>query len=267
MQITKRWLCTGAIAVAVAGVPGRVGAQNNADIDGGRRLFQGMCVECHGAGGAGGDAPSLNRPRLNHAPDDTALANAIANGIPNTAMPRIRRFTQNELQQLVAYVRSLGKMAQDRVPGDAKKGAAIYRNLACSSCHIVAGEGGNLGPDLTDIGVMRGAAYLREAIVDPGSSLPKGTLSVLSRGYAEYLPVRIVTRQGSEVRGIRVNEDAFTIQVRDGAGRFYSLRKSDIELVDKQAGKSIMPSFATRLTAPELTDLVAYLVSLRGAEQ
>jgi cytochrome c oxidase cbb3-type subunit III len=267
MQITKRWLCTGAIAVAVGAVPGRVGAQNNADIDGGRRLFQGMCVECHGAGGTGGDAPSLNRPRLNHAPDDTALANVIANGVPNTAMPRVRRFTQNELQQLVAYVRSLGKMAADRVPGDAKRGAAIYRTLACSSCHIVAGEGGNLGPDLSDIGFMRGAAYLREAVVDPGLSLPKGTLSVLSRGYAEYLPVRIVTRQGREVRGVRVNEDAFTIQVRDAAGRFYSLRKSDLEVVEKQAGKSIMPSFASRLTAPELTDLVAYLVSLRGAEQ
>ena len=267
MQITKQWLCTGAIAVAVGVVPGRVNAQNTADVDGGRRLFQGMCVECHGAGGTGGDAPSLNRPRLNHAPDDTALANVIANGIPNTAMPRIRRFTESELRQLVAFVRSLGKMAQDRVPGDTKRGAAIYRNLACSSCHIVAGEGGTLGPDLSDIGFLRGAAYLREAVVAPDSSLPKGTLSVLSRGYAEYLPVRIVTRQGREVRGIRVNEDAFTIQVRDAAGKFYSLRKSDLELLDKQAGKSIMPSFASRLTAPELTDLVAYLVSLRGTEQ
>src|SRR4029077_20713000 len=116
----------------------------------------------------------------------------------------------------------------------------------------------------TDIGVQRGAAYLREAVVDPGASLPKGTLSVLSRGYAEYLPVRIVTSQGREVRGIRVDEDAFTIQVRDTAGRSYSLRKSDIEVLEKQAGKSLMPSFASRVAASDLTDLVAYLVSLQG---
>ncbi len=266
-MITKWWLVA-SVLVALAAAPARLAAQNKADpkadIDSGKQLFQGMCVECHGAGGAGGDAPSLNRARLNHAPDDTALANVIANGIPNTAMPRIRRFTENELRQLVVYVRSVGKVAQVRVPGDSKKGAAIYKNLACSSCHIVGGEGGNLGPDLTDIGFMRGAAYLREAVVDPGSSLPKGTLAVLSRGYTEYLPVRIVTRQGSEVRGIRVNEDAFTIQVRDAAGKFYSLRKSDLELLDKQTGKSMMPSLASRLTAPELTDLVAYLSSLRG---
>jgi cytochrome c oxidase cbb3-type subunit III len=263
MQITKRWLWAGAIAIAVGAMPARVGAQNDADVDNGRRLFQGMCVECHGAGGTGGDAPSLNRPRLSHAPDDTALANVIANGIPNTAMPRIRRFTESELQQLVAYVRSVGKMSQERVPGDAKKGAAIYKNLACSSCHIVAGEGGTVGPDLTEIGALRGAAYLREAVVDPGASLPKGTLSVLSRGYAEYLPVRIVTNQGRDIRGVRVNEDAFTIQVRDAAGTFHSMRKSDLQLLDKQPGKSIMPSFAARVTAPELTDLVAYLVTLR----
>jgi putative heme-binding domain-containing protein len=181
-------------------------------------------------------------------------------------MPRIRRFTETELQQLVAYVRSVGKMSLDRVPGDVKKGAAIYKTLACASCHIVAGEGGTVGPDLTEIGALRGAPYLREAIVDPGASLPKGTLSVLSRGYAEYLPVRIVTRQGTEIRGIRVDEDAFTIQVRDAGGKYYSLQKSDLNVLDKQAGKSLMPSFASRVSAPELTDLVAYLVSLRGTE-
>ena len=264
-MITKRWFLASVLAALVA-APTRSTAQSQADIEGGKQLFQGMCVQCHGAGGAGGEAPSLNRAKLNHAPDDAALADVISNGIPNTAMPRIRRFTENELRQLVAYVRSVGKVVEFRIPGDAKRGAAIYKNLACSSCHIVAGEGGNLGPDLTEIGLMRGAVYLREAIVDPGSSLPKGTLAVPSRGYAEYLPVRIVTREGGEVRGIRVNEDAFTIQVRDAAGKFYSLRKSELELLDKQTGMSMMPSLASRLTAPQLADLVAYLSSLRGAE-
>jgi putative heme-binding domain-containing protein len=266
MPIFTSWGCAAAIAVVVAALPARAGAQNDADVDAGRRLFQGMCVECHGAGGTGGDAPSLNRARLNHAPSDAALASVIANGIPNTAMPRIRRFSEGELKQLVAYVRSLGRTAQDRVAGDVAKGAAVYKNLACASCHIVAGQGGNLGPDLTEIG-LHGAAYLREAVVTPEASLPKGTLSVLARGYAEYLPVRIVTRQGTEIRGIRVNEDLFTIQVRDAAGKFYSLQKSDLQTLDKQIGKTLMPSFAARLTPAELNDLVAYLASLRGAEQ
>lgn len=266
MEITRRWWCTGAVVLAFAAVPVRAGAQSKADVDGGKQLFDGMCAVCHGAGGAGGDAPSLNRARLIHAPTDAALVRILNNGIPNTAMPRIRRFTETEARQLVAYVRSLGKLGEAVTPGDARNGAEIYKKLGCAGCHILNGRGGNLGPDLSDVGFMRGAAYLRQAVVDPGAALPKGVLQVPSRGYAEYLPLRIVTKQGSEVRGIRVNEDAFTIQMRDQAGKFHSLRKSDLELLDKQSGQSLMPSFATRLTAPELTDLVAYLVSLRSAE-
>ena len=259
-----RWLYIGATFLALAAVPARVGAQNKADIDGGKLLFQGMCATCHGADGAGGDAPSLNRAKLLHAPTDLALVGILQNGIPNTAMPRVRRLTETEARQLVAYVRSLGKVSNARVLGDARKGGEIYKSLGCAGCHILNGQGGNLGPDLSDIGFMRGASYLRQAVVDPGAALPKGVLQWPARGYAEYLPLRIVTKQGSEVRGIRVNEDAFTIQVRDQAGKFYSLRKTDLELLEKQTGKSLMPSFATRLTAPELTDLVAYLVSLQG---
>jgi len=267
MQLSIPRLLPGVIVAALTVWSTHADAQGGAaapDIAAGKQLFNGMCVECHGADGAGGDAPSLNRAKLRHAPDDMALVSILTNGIPNTGMPRIRRFTDNEMRQLVAYIRSLGRVAEAKVPGDTVKGAAIYKNLGCASCHIVDGTGGNLGPDLSDIGIMRGTAYLRQAVVDPGATLPKGTLQVPARGYAEYLPLRIVTRQGGEVRGIRVNEDAFTIQVRDQAGKFYSFRKSDLELLEKQTGRSLMPAFANRLSAGDLTDLVAYLASLKG---
>ena len=252
-----------AIAIVLAGSP-NASAQNQADLDAGKQLFNGMCVECHGAGGAGGDAPSLNRARLLRAPTDEALVKILTDGIPNTAMPRIRRFTDNEMRQLVVYVRSLGKVAEERVPGDAKKGSAVYRRLGCASCHIVDGTGSNFGPDLSDIGYMRSASSLRQSVIDPAAAPPKGVLQIPARGYAEYLPLRIVTKDGGEVRGFRVNEDAFTIQVRDQAGKFYSLRKTDLLLLDKQTGKSLMPSFRDRLGTNELTDLVAYLSSLRS---
>ena len=252
------------IAFALLGFAAPVFAQTAADVEAGKQLFNGMCVECHGVDGAGGDAPSLNRARLNHAPTDAALVKILEVGIPNTNMPRIRRFTDAETRQLVSYVRSLGRVAEVKVPGDRTKGLAVYRNLGCAGCHIIGGQGGNLGPDLTDIGFLRGAAYLRQAIVDPAAALPKGVMQVPSRGYAEYLPLRIVTKKGGEIRGIRVNEDAFTVQVRDQSGRIYSLRKADLELLDKQMGTSLMPSFAGRARDADLDDLVAYLVSLRS---
>jgi putative heme-binding domain-containing protein len=225
-----------------------------------------MCVTCHGNEGAGGDAPSLNRPRLARAPDDEAIAFVIENGIPNTGMPRLRRLTENERRQLVAYVRFLGKVTPTQVNGDPRKGAEIYKKVGCASCHIVNGEGGSFGPTLTEIGALRGAAYLRQAVVDPAAALPKGTLAVPARGFAEYLPVVAVTREGREVRGVRVNEDVFTIQLRDGSNRFHSLRKSDLASLVKQTGTSFMPSSGNRVTGSELDDLVAYLVSLRGVE-
>src|ERR1700687_3352048 len=165
MLITNRYLFPGVLLLTIATAPSRLAAQSEADIDGGKQLFRGMCVECHGEGGTGGDAPSLNRARLLHAPTDEALIKILTNGIPNTAMPRVRRFSTNETQQLVAYIRSLGKVAQTPVPGDAQKGVAIYKNLGCASCHIISGVGGNFGPDLSDIGFMRGASYLREAVI------------------------------------------------------------------------------------------------------
>jgi hypothetical protein len=102
--------------------------------------------------------------------------------------------------------------------------------------------------------------------MDPASTLPRGILPVPSRGFAEFLPVRVVTREGREVRGLRINEDSFTIQVRDASNQHHSFRKSDLRELEKETGKSLMPSFKDRLTASEADDLVAYLSSLGGAK-
>jgi hypothetical protein len=74
----------------------------------------------------------------------------------------------------------------------------------------------------------------------------------------------VTPARGAEVRGIRVNEDTFTIQLKDAGGRFHSFRKSDLAEVRKLRGKSPMPSYERSLTNDELTDLVAYLSRLRG---
>jgi hypothetical protein len=91
-------------------------------------------------------------------------------------------------------------------------------------------------------------------------------LSIPARGFSEFLPVVVVTREGREIRGLRINEDSFTIQVRDTANQLYSFRKADLSRIEKQSGKSLMPSFSDRLSKPELDDLIAYLSSLRGAQ-
>jgi putative heme-binding domain-containing protein len=244
-------------------------AQSVPDPGLGKRLFDGQCAVCHGAGGTGGEAPDLRRPRLPRAPDDNALRALIESGIP-PRMPGLRRLNDGDMAALVRYVRSLARISDVASVGDPQKGRALYEKLGCANCHVVNGQGGTLGPVLSEIGLVRGATHLRQALVEPGAALPIRPLPQsnipLLKGFTEYLPVRVVTRDGSEVRGVRVNEDAVTIQVRDTANRFYSFRKDDVKSIERETGKSLMPSYQGRLTPAELDDLVAYLSSLRGAQ-
>ena len=146
--------------------------------------------------------------------------------------------------------------ASDRPgPGNAERGAAIYQSSGCASCHVVDGRGGILGPELTSIGSRRGSVYLRESVVTPAASHPPG-----------YLVVRAVPASGPEVRGIRVNEDVFSILIRDAGGNVHTLQKSDLARVDRELEATLMPSYESRLSAAQLDDLVTYLATLRSAK-
>jgi hypothetical protein len=79
-----------------------------------------------------------------------------------------------------------------------------------------------------------------------------------------FLQVRVVTQDGSWITGIRVNEDTFTIQIRDYADRVYSFRKEELRELDKDWGKSPMPSYRGVLSDSEIRDVIAYLISLQG---
>jgi cytochrome c oxidase cbb3-type subunit 3 len=241
-------------------------ASSAADVDQGKKLFQGMCARCHGMDGTGDEGPSLNRPGLTRGATDDGLREVIRDGIPDRGMPRVRRLTDNEVNQLVAYVRSLGRATATATTGNRERGRAIYQRLGCASCHIIDGQGGSFGPDISQIGIARGQAYLRQSFLGPAETLPRGSSPVPGRGFTEFLPVRIVTNEGREVRGVRINEDPFTIQVRDVGNQLHSFRKSDVKEIEKEFGKSFMPGFRGRLTDVEVEDLVSYLSSLRGAK-
>src|SRR5262249_32799376 len=173
---------------------------------------------------------------------------------PGTEMPSfVTVLTDRMAWQAAAYVRSLGHSRASPLPGSAQRGAAIYDSSGCASCHIVAGRGTGLGPELTRLGALRGAPYLREALVKPAATHPPG-----------YLVVRAVTADGAEIRGIRVNEDVFWVLVRDGAGVVHALEKSRLSKLERQLDATLMPSYDARVAADELDDLVAYLAGLRG---
>ena len=148
----------------------------------------------------------------------------------------------------------MGRLAPETVPGDPKHGQELYSTKGkCAQCHTIGGQGGSLGPELTEIGSRRSAAHLRAAVLNPESTLPEG-----------FLQVRLATKEGRRVTGVRLNEDTFTIQVMELNGGLHSFVKGDLKELQRDTGKSPMPSFRGTFSASEVDDLVAYLVSLRG---
>lgn len=231
------------------------GAQSLADGSKGERLYLTQCAMCHGQNGEGGRGPTLARPKLLHAPDDDALRSVIRGGIAGTGMPGAR-LTEAELRELAAHVRKLGRVQPIVLAGDPKRGEELYRTKgACAACHMLAGNGGAFGPDLTGIGASRSPQHLRESLVDPAADFPRG-----------FAWVRAVTRAGRSVTGVRVNEDTFSIQLRDVAGTLHSFWKAELRELRKELTKSPMPSYREKLTPAELDDLVAYLASLQEAK-
>ncbi len=239
------WRClAGLILVA--------GAAAQTDVPAGRKIFESQCALCHGQTGGGGRGPALNRPQLEHAPDDAALRRVISDGL-DPEMPAAWQLTPREVESVAAYVRSLGSAPQETLPGDPARGARVYEARGCSGCHMIAGQGAGFGPELTAIGARRNAAWLRQAVLDPAASLPQG-----------FAWMAATTAAGETVRGIRVNEDAFTIQIKDAGGRFHSFRKAELRELRRLTGETPMPAYRGRLTEGELDDLVAYLARLRG---
>lgn len=226
-------------------------AQTGPDLAAGRRIFESQCALCHGQTGGGGRGPGLNRPSLKHAPDDEALRKVIEDGI-QPEMPAAWQLNPHEVAAVAAYVRSLGAVPPELLPGDAGRGKLVYERGGCANCHMIAGAGAGFGPELTDAGSRRSGAFLKQTLLHPDQTIPERF---------EYISITAAT--GAEVRGIRVNEDSFTIQLKDAAGRFHSFRKSGIRELRRLEHQTPMPPY-DKLSAADLDDLVAYLAAQRG---
>jgi cytochrome c oxidase cbb3-type subunit 3 len=253
------WLFT--LAAWWPGAPAAPAAQSD-----GARLYQTHCAACHGQTGAGGSGPILATPRLVRAANEAALFKIIKEGLAGTEMPS-SRLDDAQLKLLAAFVQQLGQLPPEPVRGVAGRGAQLYAGKGdCAACHAIKGQGSAYGPDLSEIGLRRGAQHLLTSLLDPAADVPKS--------YAQYRPgtavadnfvlVRVVTRGGQRLSGVRVNEDSFTIHLRELNGRVHSFFKAELRELHKDWGKSSMPSYRGALTESELDDVVAYLLTLRG---
>jgi len=223
------------------------------DIQIGSRLYASQCQTCHGPEGDTVQGVNLRRGQFRRPMADEDLRRTIVTGVPGVGMPPFT-LEPAELDGLVAFIRAgFDVNAKAAKVGDAQKGRLLFDGKGgCSSCHRVQGRGPRVAPDLSDIGSLRQAGQLYRSLIDPVTQMMP-----INR------PVRIVTRDGKTIRGRRLNEDTYTVQLIDEQERLLSLDKADIREIEL-AKSSPMPPATQTLDSEELSDVLAYLLSLRG---
>jgi cytochrome c oxidase cbb3-type subunit 3 len=232
--------------------------------------FRINCAFCHGLGAhGGGRGPDLTRAHKRHGDSDADMFQNISQGIPGTVMPANGTngqgvgMTDDEIWQIIAYLRSVQVRSPAKPVGSAAHGKELfYGDANCSSCHMVSGKGGRVGPDLTAVGSARTVESLVESVRTPSQRLAWGLTESTKEFAQEYETVTVVTPEGQEVKGVTLNEDQFSLQMMDTAERIHLFEKDKLRSIQKSR-KSIMPSYdPTILSDHDLDDIVAYLLSV-----
>jgi putative heme-binding domain-containing protein len=137
--------------------------------------------------------------------------------------------------------------------GDASAGRMVFENKGtCAKCHMVNGQGKEVGPNLSEIGskLSKEAMYL--SILDPSAGVS-----------FNYETSQIVTGEGQIVVGIIVSDtaEAITLKTADAITRTFA--KNEVEEVNRMK-TSLMPADLQRqLTAQDLVNVVEYLTTLK----
>jgi len=277
-----RWSCllAGIALIACsAGVGGLLAQEKNPfagdakEAKLGEFQFRANCAFCHGLGARGGGrGPDLTRAQKRHGNSDADLFRTINEGVPGTAMPPNGAtqqgvgMTDEEIWQVITYIRSVQVKAPAQPMGNAAHGNELfYGSAACSTCHMVQGKGGRLGPDLSTAGSARSTDYLVESVRNPSKRLAQGVSEAMKEFSQEYETVRVETGDGQKFVGVVLNEDQFTLQMMDTRENLHLFEKDRLKSLEKTR-ESLMPTYDSKaLGDKDLQDILAYLLEV-GAQ-
>ncbi|MGA9305076.1 MAG: c-type cytochrome [Candidatus Sulfotelmatobacter sp.] len=272
--MSKRW-CAGVVVFMVVGAVCLADDRNplagdpNAAKAGGYE-FRINCALCHGLGAhGGGRGPDLTRAQKKHVHSDAEMFQVISNGIPGTAMPANGTngqgvgMTDEEIWQIITYIRSVEVKAPSKPPGNAGHGKELfYGDANCSLCHMVEGQGGRVGPELTSVGGSRTREAIIDSVRNPSRRLAWGLTEATKEFPQEYETITVVTTDGKQIKGVALNEDSFSVQMMDANERIYLLEKDKLRSF-KKSRQSLMPTYSPDVLSDKaLEDIVAFLISV-----
>jgi cytochrome c oxidase cbb3-type subunit III len=211
------------------------------DRQSGQRIYLSQCASCHGRDGKGGQqTPDFTKGVFKRASTDEGLYKIVQMGITGTTMPGFA-LNARETWQVLAYIQSLsaGRAMAVNSPGNAANGEKLFKQNGCARCHD------HTAPDLQGIGRHQTAAELRKSIIEPQIDVNPA-----------YWRWKATTRDGRALGGLRMNEDSFSVQWLDEAGKLRTIQKSEIAK-SEIIRTSPMPLF--QFNATEVDDLIAFL--------
>ncbi len=133
--------------------------------------------------------------------------------------------------------------------GDTAKGKVVV--LLCQSCHMINGQGGQIGPNLSGAGAMGVEAVLRN-IIDPNAAIE-----------AAYRIFQVKLKAGEVIEAFYVSEDATAYVLRQPGGADRRVPKAEVASA-KYLRRSLMPEgLLDGFTDDQVTDLFTYLKTLK----
>ncbi len=150
-----------------------------------------------------------------------------------------------------------GEPFEPYLEGDPAKGREIFfgKTAECTKCHLVHGEGGQVGPDLSSIAATRSVKYLVESVLDPAA--------VIASGFEQ---TALALADWSEISGVVRSETDDELVLADSTGALHTISKDEIDDRSLQPGSPMPYNFAELVTVSEFHDLLAYLLTLTGEE-
>jgi len=140
-------------------------------------------------------------------------------------------------------------MALSAKAGDAAKGKTLV--ALCQACHMVNGQGGQIGPNLSGAGAMGMEAVIRN-IIEPNAAIE-----------AAYRIFQVKLKAGEVIEAFYVSEDATAYVIRQAGGADRRIPKAEVSSA-KYLRRSLMPEgLLDGFTEEQVTDLFAYLKTLK----
>ena len=253
---SKCLIVLGSIACLTAGAQSLPAGSGKAD-------FQRICSGCHSVDRA-------SSQRMTRAEWSAVVSDMVARGAQGSSA---------ELDNVVSYLSanfgksnaslspaapgatahtppSVPQAAVEETPLTAEeisKATRLIQQNGCLSCHRLGEAGSYLGPDLDGIGARRSPEQLHTSLQSPKKEV-----------LPENRTVQLVSSDGKTVTGRLLNQDPFSVQLIDSSGQLRSFARLSLREFTIVTTNP-MPSYADKLSAQDLDDLVRYLSSLKGA--